>query len=328
MSYAFDPEIAPWLEMLPPVRLVDPASLAETRAQIAAEVTAMYPVYQPPRPVDVRDAAVPGPPGGPEVPVRVYTPAAGGASDLPGLVYFHGGGFVTGSIELFHPDTLRIAAEAGVVVVSVDYRLAPEHPFPAPLEDCYAALSWVAGNAPELRIDPARLGVAGESAGGCLAAAVTLLARDRGAPRLCFQYLAVPALDDRLDTPSMMSFQDTPLWNRPNAVYSWACYLGDAGPPGGPDVAAYAAPARTADLAGLPPAYVTVCEFDPVRDEGISYAQRLLHAGVSTELHHYPRTFHGWSMITAASITQRMLADQRGALRRGLGATTGAADPA
>lgn len=315
MTYAIDPELVPWLDMLPSAVLTDYDSLVATRSRMG-ELGEVLPAYEPTRAIDVRDTAVPGPSDAPDVPVRIYTPADRDGA-VPGLLYIHGGGFVLGDLDMFHMHLLRVADELGVVIVSVDYRLAPEHPFPAPVEDCYAALTWVAAKAAELGVDPERLGVGGESAGGGLAAAVALLARDRGAPALCFQYLGIPELDDRLDTPSMRDYVDTPVWNRPNAVFSWTSYLGTE--PGGDDVSPYAAPARAGDLAGLPPAFVSTCQFDPLRDEGIAYAQRLAHAGVAVELRHYPGTFHGSAMVEAAGISRRMLADELAALRRGLG---------
>ncbi|KDN22397.1 alpha/beta hydrolase [Amycolatopsis rifamycinica] len=319
MTYAIDPELLPWLDMLPAVTLADHESLLAARSSMA-QLSEVLPAYEPANPVDVRDTAVPGPSDAPDVPVRVYSPSNRTAA-VPGLLYIHGGGFVMGDLDTFDAHVLRLVDELGIVVVSVDYRLAPEHPFPAPVEDCYAALTWAAAKADELGIDPARLGVAGESAGGGLAAAVALLARDRGGPRLSFQYLGIPELDDRLDTPSMRAYTDTPIWNRPNAVYSWTSYLGAE--PGGADVSPYAAPARAADLAGLPPAFVTVCQFDPLRDEGIAYAQRLAHAGVPVDLRHYPGTFHGSSLVETAEISRRMFADELDALRRGLRVTAG-----
>ncbi|WP_410586555.1 alpha/beta hydrolase [Amycolatopsis sp. lyj-23] len=317
MTYAIDPELLPWLEMLPAVTLTDHESLLAARSSMA-QLRDVVPAYEPSRPVDVSDTAVPGPSDAADVPVRVYAPANRSAA-LPGLLYIHGGGFVMGDLDTFEAHLLHLVDELDVVIVSVDYRLAPEHPFPAPVEDCYAALTWVAAKADELGIDPARLGVAGESAGGGLSAAVALLARDRGGPRLCFQYLGIPELDDRLDTPSMRAYTDTPVWNRPNAVHSWRSYLGAE--PGGPDVSPYAAPARAADLAGLPPAFVTTCQFDPLRDEGLAYAQRLAHAGVPVELRLYPGTFHGSSLVETAGVSRRMFADELDALRRGLGIT-------
>ncbi|MFC3897924.1 alpha/beta hydrolase [Lentzea rhizosphaerae] len=312
MSYAIDPELLPWLDMLPGVVLEDYDALLTARAG-QAQLSDVMPSYEPANPIDVRDTTVPGPSDAPDVPVRIYTPANLEAP-VPGLVYIHGGGFVLGDLDMFHAHVLRLADELGIVIVSVDYRLAPEHPFPAPVEDCYAALKWVAAKAEELGIDPARIGVGGESAGGGLTAGTVLLARDRGGPELCFQYLGIPELDDRLDTESMRDYVDTPLWNRPNAIFSWASYLGAE--PG--DVSPYAAPARATDLAGLPPAFVTTCQYDPLRDEGIEYARRLAHAGVPTELRHYPATFHGSSFIESAAITRRMFADEVEALRRGL----------
>ncbi|WP_328616677.1 alpha/beta hydrolase [Amycolatopsis sp. NBC_00355] len=318
MTYAIDPELLPWLDMLPAVTLPDYDALLAARASMT-QLQEVMPSYDPVHPVDVRDTTVPGPSGAPDVPVRVYGPADREGT-VPGLVYIHGGGFILGDLDMFHASLLHLVDELGIVIVSVDYRLAPEHPFPAPVEDCYAALTWTAAKAAELGIDPERLGVGGESAGGGLAAAVALLARDRGGPALRFQYLGIPELDDRLETPSMTAYVDTPMWNRPNAVYSWTSYLGTE--LGGADVSPYAAPARATDLAGLPPAFVTTCQFDPLRDEGIQYAQRLLQAGVTTELHHYPGTFHGSSIIQDAAISRRMLVDEVAALRRGLGVTS------
>jgi acetyl esterase len=313
MTYAIDPELAPWIAMLPAVSFAD---IEEVRSGMAA-MTAMAPAYEPPIPIDLREIAVPGPEGAPDVAVRVYTPVERDG-DLPGLLYIHGGGFALGHAADFDHETTRLAAEIPAVVVSVDYRLAPEHPFPAPVEDCYAALVWTAGHAAELGIDPARLGVGGDSAGGGLAAATALLARDRGGPALCFQYLGIPELDDRLETPSMRDYVDTPLWNRPNAEASWDYYLGGPGVRGTEKVSPYAVPARAEDLSGLPPAFVTVCQFDPLRDEGMTYAQRLLQAGVAAELHCYPGTFHGSGMVADAAVTRRMIADEISALRRGL----------
>ncbi|RSM40539.1 alpha/beta hydrolase [Amycolatopsis balhimycina DSM 5908] len=314
MTYAIDPELVPWLDMLPGVPLSDHESVLAARTSMA-QLADVLPSYEPANPVDVRDTAVPGPSDAPDVPVRVYAPADRTGA-VPGLLYIHGGGFVLGDLEMSHAQLLHLVDELGIVIVAVDYRLAPEHPFPAPVEDCYAALSWVAAKADELGIDPARIGIAGDSAGGGLSAGVTLLARDRGGPALCFQYLGIPELDDRLDTPSMRDYTDTPIWNRPNAVVSWTSYLGTE--PGGDDVSPYAAPARATDLSGLPPAFVTTCQFDPLRDEGIEYARRLAHAGVQAELRHYPGTFHGSGMVETAAISRRMFADEIDALRRGL----------
>ena len=188
--------------------------------EVAARFAQLLPVYEPSEPVTVEEKLIPGPSGAPDVRVRVYTPS-GTPTSRPGFVYIHGGGFVIGNLDQDDAAATRIADKAGAVVVSVDYRLAPETPYPGPLEDCYAALVWTAAKAAELGIDPQRLGIGGISAGGGLSAGLALLARDRGGPAVCFQYLAMPELDDRLETPSMTKFVDTPLWHRPNAILSW-----------------------------------------------------------------------------------------------------------
>lgn len=310
MAYPFDPELAQWISMLPDIDFKDIATLRGADEAMMEHL----PPYEPPVPLTVRDTVAPGEP---DVPVRVYAPESQDGP-LPGLLFIHGGGFILGNITMFDGEAKRIAAEVGAVVVSVEYRLAPEHPYPAGLDDCYAALLWTAKSASELGIDPARLAVGGDSAGGGLTAAVALLARDRGGPELCFQYLGIPELDDRLETPSMLAYVDTPLWHRPAAEFSWDSYLGGPGVRGTSGVSPYAAPARMEDLSGLPPAFVNVCQFDPLRDEGIVYAQRLAQANVPTELVLYPGTFHGSGMIAQAAVTQRIAADQLAALRRAL----------
>jgi acetyl esterase len=317
MNSAIDPELVPWLDMLPSLTFSDHSSLIVARATVA-QLSQFRSAYEPAHPVEIRCTTAPGSPGAPAVPLRVYLPAHRD-STVPGLLYIHGGGFVMNDLELLHTTILRTVDELGVVVVAVDYRLAPEHPFPAPLEDCYAALTWMAASASKLSIDPARVGVAGVSAGGGLAAAVALLARDRGGPRLCFQLLNIPELDDRMDTPSMLAHHEAPHWDHLSVIFGWRSYLGAE--PGSADVSPYAAPARAGNLSGLPPAFVIVCQLDPLRDEGIAYAQKLMHAGVPTELHSYPGTFHSSTTIESAAVSRRMRADEISALRRGLNVT-------
>ncbi|WP_445186065.1 alpha/beta hydrolase [Pseudonocardia sp. Cha107L01] len=234
-----------------------------------------------------------------------------------GVYDVHGGGFILGDLEIVHAGNARIARETGAVVVSVDYRLAPEHPYPAGLEDCYTGLAWFAEHADAFGVDPDRIAIHGISAGGGLCAGLALLARDRGGPAIAFQYLGVPEIDDRLVTASMTAFIDTPMWSRPRAVISWDSYLG-AGVPGTESVPIYAAPARATDLAGLPPAYVSTMEFDPLRDEGLAYALALQAAGVQVELHMFPGTFHGSAMVEHAAVTQREKAEEIVVLRRAL----------
>ena len=314
----YDPELAPWAPIFAQLSFADvPAARAGE-----ADLLAALPPYDPPVPLDIDELLVPGPEGAPEVRLRRYRPAgqpADHVGPLPALVYFHGGGFVVGSIDLYDTDCRRIAAEVGAVVVSVDYRLAPEHPFPAPLEDCYAALVWVAEHADELDVDPERIAVGGESAGGGLAAGVALLARDRGGPRLCLQFLGIPELDDRMESESMRTLgaDSIPVTTLANGEISWDSYLG-AGVRGTDLVSPYAAPARATDLTGLPPALVTAYELDALRDEDIAYAQRLLSAGVPTELHVYSGAFHSCTWLSEAGICQQILGDLVDALRRRL----------
>lgn len=313
MNHAYDPELALWAPAFAQLSFADlPAARAGE-----AELIAALPPYDPPTPLVIDELLVPGPADAPEVRVRRYRPADHDGL-LPALVYIHGGGFVVGSLELYDADCRRIAAEVGAVVISVDYRLAPEHPFPAGIEDCYATLVWVAENAGELGVDPERIAVGGESAGGGLAAGIALLARDRGGPLLCLQVLGIPEVDDRLETESMRSLGvGTPITSIENGEISWDSYLG-AGVRGTDQVSPYAAPARATDLTGLPPALVTAYELDALRDEGIAYAQRLLSAGVSTELHVYPGAFHACTWLSHAAICQKILGDLVDTLRRRL----------
>jgi len=309
---AYDPELAYIVPLLPVES--DWSDLDAARAQMAELVAKMSaPQNIGDEQARFEDRVVPGPSDSPQLQVRVYTPI-GDAETRPGVLYIHGGGFCFGSIEFEHQGALAVAHAADAVVVSVEYRLAPEHPFPAGIEDCYAALVWLAAAASELGVDANRLALMGQSAGGGLAAGVALMARDRQGPKLCLQVLGMPELDHRLETVSMKEFVDTPLWNRPNAIMSWRCYLGEN--PG--EVSPYASPSIAKDLSGLPPAYVSTMEFDPLRDEGIEYALRLLQAGVPVELHQYPGTFHGSGLVPGAAVSRRAHAEMMGALVHGL----------
>ncbi|RSN39294.1 esterase [Amycolatopsis sp. WAC 04197] len=313
MSYTYDPELTRALAMLPDVDLAD---LDGTRAKLrSAEVDVSNGFL--PCGVDVSERTVPGFGEEPDVPVRIYHPAGtGGRSAV--LLYLHGGGFVLGGLDTVHATAAEITAETGVVVVSVRYRLAPENPFPAALKDCLCVLSRVVAGDTGVDADPRRIGVGGDSAGAGLAAGVALAARDGNGPPVGFQLLNMPALDDRLETPSMRTFVDTPLWTRAQALLSWQYYLAEGKENGGVGWARYAAPARIDDLTGLPPAYVAVCEFDPLRDEGLDYGRRLVEAGVSTEIHLYPGTFHGCTRIPRADVARRMRNDAHSAVRRAL----------
>jgi acetyl esterase/lipase len=294
-----DPEIASVVPFLP-TRPAG-ASIQDARKELEAMLGVGAPAPGEDL-LDVTHRAIPGPDGAPDVPVIIYRPKAASGL-LPGVVDFHGGAFIMGSAQMDHIANVRIANEANAVVVSVDYRLAPEHPFPDGVEDCYAGLLWTHANAAELGIDTSRLAITGGSAGGALAAAVALMARDRGGPAIIFQALNIPVTDDRLVTWSSQQFVDVPMFNRPGAENMWLSYLG-AGYEDR-ETSPYAAPNRADDLSNLPPAYMQTMELDPLRDEGIDYAKRLMEAGVSVELHCYPGTFHGSGLATHAGVSQR-----------------------
>jgi acetyl esterase len=263
----------------------------------------------------VEDAVASGAAGS-EVAVRVYRPASG-AAPYPGVLFLHGGAFISGDLDFEHPRCLQMCRETGFVVVSVDYRLAPEFPYPAALDDCLLAFRWLCGDgAAALAVNPASIAVAGSSAGGTLAAAVCLRARDLGLPPPAMQMLLYPVLDDRLETPSMREFTDTPAWDYHNCVHMWNHYLGPASHRG--TVSPYAAPARAADLSGLPGAYVMTAEYDPLRDEGAGYAGRLMQAGVPTELHQFSGTFHGFDTLASTAVSRRALRENYDVLRAAL----------
>jgi len=306
--YRYDSEIAPMIASLPRRDLRD---LKGTRATMEEALAAAPPVDLTGVLVDERRTG-----GG--VRVRVYRPAERPQGRTGVVLHVHGGGFVMCTLDSTHARNVELVRGTGAPIVSVDYRLAPEHPYPAAVDDVYEALTWLAGKgADELDVDPDRIVLHGNSAGACLAAAVALLARDRGGPRPCFQFLNMPVLDDRQDTASMRRFGDTPAWDSTKADLSWTAYLGP-GVPGGPGVEPYAAPARAIDLSDLPPAYVNVMEFDPLRDEGIAYASALLAAEVSTELHVFPGTFHGSTMVIASEVGEREREEEVRVLRTAL----------
>jgi acetyl esterase/lipase len=269
---------------------------------------------QPIEGVSTEDRQAPGPEGGPDVFVRIYQPMDRPAT-LPALLWIHGGGYVLGSVERDDLLAKHFARVGQCVVASVEYRLAPEHPFPAPVEDCYAVLKWLSAHSAELGVNKSRIAIGGASAGGGLAAGLALLTRDRAEVEVAFQLLIYPMIDDRSIAPASETVPDTFVWTRENNRMGWRAYLGRE--PGGTDVSPYAAAARATDLAGLPPAYIPVGGLDLFLDENITYAQRLLAAGVPTELHVYPGAFHGFNgFVPGAEISRRFNTDRDNALKR------------
>lgn len=305
-----DPAVLPALEAFP--------SLKTTREGLPAIRAAMDSFVAglavPDLPVEIKEVRMPAPEGH-QVRALLLRPS-GGQAPLPAVLHIHGGAYILGTPEMSVPELVETAHQLGVTILSVDYRLAPEHPFPAGIEDCYTALGWLHENAATLNIDPARIAVQGESAGGGLAASLALLARDRGVYSLAFQLLDAPMMDDRTcvrpRNPVTGEFIFTPRDNH----FGWNCLL-DA-EPGEGDVSPYAAAARATRLAGLPPTLIATGALDLFLHENIDYAMRLIAAGVAAELHVYPGCPHGYGIAADAPVSRRALADKRAALRRAL----------
>ena len=307
-----DPELLPFLEQYPRYDLTE-ALLARVRAGLldrmgTARTSADYPT------ISCREAFAPGCDGDPNVRVLIYEPP--GMAPRPALLHIHAGGHVMGMPEMNDAQHRRIAHDAGCVVVSVDYRLAPEHRYPAGLHDCLAALRWLHASAAKLSINPAAIGLAGESAGAGMAVGLALLARDRGECPVRYLSLVAPMLDDRTgsaDEPSLRSLDLS--WSRPSNHFGWHALLG-------PDRIAepdsYAAPARAATYADLPDIYLAVGSLDLFAQENLAFAARLLHDDVAVELHLYPGAYHGFDRVPDAQLTKQFHADRIRALKRAM----------
>jgi acetyl esterase/lipase len=316
------PELLPLLDVLPAFDFNEQV-LQATRAGIGIEPQNRPPLSLEQQAVACEQRLVPGPPGAPEVRVLVYTPSRHEAvTPRPAYLHMHGGGFVLGNPEINDESNRSLVAELDCVVVSVDYRLAPETRFPGALEDCYASLVWLYAEAERLGIDRSRIAIGGESAGGGHAAALALLARKRGDIQICLQLLDSPMLDDRTGSssephPHCGEFVWTPNSNR----FGWGSLLGVE--PGGPEIPVEAVPARAADLTGLPPAFITVGALDLFLEEDMEYARRLIRAGVPTELHVIPGAFHGFAVAGGqAPQVQACMRLRRDALGRALAVGT------
>lgn len=303
-SHALDPDAAARIASFGEIAPMRQRGLAAVRSGLES---APLPPHLPEM-ARVTEALVPT--AGSDVPVRIYCPTTD--SDGPVLVYLHGGGLVMGSNRSFEPLARELASAAAAAVVAVDYRLAPESAPPAQFDDAYAATEWVSRNATELGVDAERLAVVGDSAGGALAAAVALAARDRGGPAICAQVLLYPGLDRDMSVASIAAMPDAPLLTRDDIEYMHALADGDAGPPTNP----YQVPAYATDLSGLPPAIVVTGGCDPIRDWGERYADRLRDAGVQTTVTRYPGMYHGFLMRSDATARGRLALAEVGALLR------------
>lgn len=311
MPYAVDPDLIAYAASMnaPPRTPAARGDWRALRAQAEAGLSlldATLPEHPEVARVDRTATAA----DGTEVLVRWYDPTPDRERG-PAVVFLHGGGMILGSVAMYDRLVAGYVAGSGVPFLSVDYRVAPEHPHPTPVDDCFAGLQWLVEHADELRVDPARVAVMGDSAGGGLAAGVVLLARDRGVP-VARQILVYPMLDDRTTTPDP-ELAPFAAWSYDDNYTGWHALLGDD--VGGPDVSAYAAPARAADVSGLPPTFIDTGELDIFRDECVEYARRIGATGTSVELHVHPGCPHGYDRMPIP-VAARALADRIRVLRR------------
>ncbi|HEX7827927.1 MAG TPA: alpha/beta hydrolase [Mycobacterium sp.] len=309
-----DPELLPYVDMLPRTVLTAETLPGYRQALVDMVMNLPRPMSEAAQNVSLEEKLIPGAEGAPAVRVLVYRPATADTSILPAYLHIHGGGFVVGTAAMGDPNSRLNAAEMDCVVVSVDYRLAPETPYPGPLEDCYAALLWLHGNADVLGVDRKRIAIGGESAGAGLAAALCLLARDRGVVTPCFQYLAEPMLDHRSadsDHPHVGAVG----WTRENNRFGWRSMFGAL--PDSADVPAHLSPARADNLAGLPPTYIHIGAVDLFLEESLEYARRLTRAGVVVELHIWPGAYHAFA-ATDTHVARQARSVARTALKRAL----------
>ena len=302
--HVVDPELLPIIDNAPDMG-VSAEKLPFVRGVIA-EMTRMGLEAADPS-VTVSEHHAPGYEGGPEVRVVIYRPA-GLPAHAPVVLQIHGGGFVFGTAELGDPRNRAMARAVSCAVASVEYRIAPEAPFPAGLNDCYAALAWLHREAAALGLDPDRIAIRGESAGGGLAAGLAIMARDRGGPAVCFQLLIYPMLDDRTVTRAPHPYAGEFVWDAASNRFGWESWLGAA--PGADGISPLAAPARLADPAGLPPTFMATAALDMFVEEDLEYARRLMRAGVPTELYVAPGAVHGFDAMAPEAAVSRRFTDQ------------------
>ncbi len=305
-----DPQLLPLLDYAVPLAIT-----AETLGAAREAIAAMFvpPSAEVLERVTREEVLIPGWGGAPDVRALFYSPRY--ERVCPAVLHIHGGGMIMGAPEMNEQRNATLASELGVVVCSVNYRLAPETAAPGGVEDCYTALAWLHSNAVSLGIDPHRIAVLGESAGGGLAAALALLARDRKEFGICLQVLIYPMLDDRTGLPPRgeSTFGEF-IWTPELNIFGWSALLGEY--PGGSGVSAYAAPARATELAGLPATYIAVGALDLFCGECIAFADKLVSARVQTELHLYPGAVHGFDLIADADVSKAFTLSYRAALAK------------
>lgn len=308
-NHLVDPELRETLALFPTFSFTA-ETLAERRA---APLPAAYGADDGSRPIDVEDHHIDGPDGD-RLRIRIYRPT-GGDAVKPGYLQIHGGGYVLGSVEVSDLRNRTLALETDCVVAAVDYRLAPETRHPGPVEDCYAGLRWLHAEADKLGVDRARIAIGGESAGGGLAAALGLLARDRGELAVCFQHLIYPMIDDRTAASAdPHPFAGQYVWTAESNAFGWRSLLGSE--PGSDGISPYAAASRAEYLGGLPPTFIAVGALDLFVEEDIEYARRLMRAGVPVELHVYPGAYHGFIHMIGTEISQRFNRDSLASVRK------------
>jgi|APHM01.1.fsa_nt_gi Esterase/lipase len=315
-----DPECAAILNKIPEEyslnSMLNFDDLPASRERIRDAMEMMTDTEETLKTVHTKEISIPGPTDAEQLQLRVHSPADT-TGPFPCVYWIHGGGMVIGSAEEEDATAHRLADELNCVVVAPEYRLAPEHPYPSPVDDCYAGVNWVSENATELNIDDSRVAIAGPSAGGGLAAGVALRARDEGEPELCFQLLIYPMLDDRNETVSSKQVTDIGIWDREMNIEAWDAYLGDRS--GSDEIPSYAAPARSSDLSGLPPTFLDVGTHDAFRDETTAYARQLTASGVETECHLWSGGFHAYDKFAPeAELSQKTWKTRFDALRQAL----------
>ena len=313
---ALDPELAALQVMMPRIDVEDYDAARRTEEHIVREMRGTDGA----REVDAVDLTCPAPHRR-SVSIRMYRPRAASSVGemLPTLLFIHGGSFVTGGLHSEDSRCERYAVDVGCAVVALDYRLAPEHRFPAGLDDCHLVLTWLVEHAEGLGLDPSRIAVGGLSAGGALAAGLAARLRDEDGPQVSLQLLLFPALDAGAGTVSARTFTDTPILTSRSVHSMWRMYLGGPFPDPDAEPPPYASPAHLPSVAGLPPVFLCTAEFDPLRDEAMRYAEQLVQGGVPVDFRLYARTFHSFDSFEAARLAQSARRDQVDALRGAFG---------